>query len=216
MCRVTNTPTHEDFMFLMKAISDDARQDKEAPKSVRFASHVTISAPGPLPFREVKGLWYDSTELSTFKNEAKQIISCARKGMLSVRESNDMTMRGLEHCTPQRQKNRRMSIRHTVNAYRQGMDARQTANLSRRYSLWTGETAFVQGCHDFANVYQPTMTSLIPGVKSLPHDFTTAAAVSSPMMINMYNNNFNKRQRNSFSSSDCENRRVRRRTTNLL
>lgn len=201
MCRATNLPTHEDFMFLMKAITDDARQNRETPKSVRFSTYVTAAAPRQLSTdEEMTDMWYSRSELLSFKREAKRIISSSRRGLFTEDPQN--TMRGLEHFSSECQRYRRTAARSTVDAHRQGFDAEQTADVSRRYSHWTGETAFIQACHDFAGVYQPTMTSLIPAVKSSPP--------LPPTQEDTAARNIQKRERNSIT--DAEIRRVRRRT----
>ena len=222
MCRPTisannnTTPTQEDFMFLMKAITDDARQSQPtstttAPKRVRFASHVAISAPGPLLSDEVKDLWYSNSDLKSFKYESKQIIASARRGM-TIMENDTVTTRGLEHCAPQRLRNRRMSIRYTVNTYqRLGRNDEQTANVSRRCSVWTSEIALIRGCLDFANVYRPAMVPLIPATpQSSPFDFSSMLVVKPKPQATM------KREHSTFvMTNGDESRRVRRRTNNL-
>ena len=160
---IENTPTREDFMILMSALN------KPEKKRVQFAPFVATSCPGPLAFDEVKDLWYTQNDLVTFKYQAKSLASAIRQQRhLPENRLLEESVRGLEHCTHERQKHRYMTIRCTLSAHRRGMEPEKTALVARKCTAWSEEIAFVQACRDFADVYQPQMIALIPAVSSPP------------------------------------------------
>jgi hypothetical protein len=162
MCSPTdNICTQEDFMFLMLALTAEPQQPQK--RRVRFASIVTATTAGPLPKEELKDLWYNQTDLTSFKYQARELVR--------LPTAVDVCRRGLEHCTPQRKKHRYMTICCTLSAHRRGMSADQTAMVARKCAQWCEEIAFVQACHDYATIYQPNLRSLIPAVHSSPPEF---------------------------------------------
>ncbi|CAJ1960622.1 unnamed protein product [Cylindrotheca closterium] len=137
-------------------------------KRVCFSPTVQAASAGPLPFDEVKELWYNRTELITFKSKAKQVIS--QSGLTVA----DPELRGLEHCTADRQKHKFMSIRCTISAARRGLGEEHVASISQRCTAWNQQNAFLQGCHDYCNVYKPAMASSIPEMTNTPPAFPFA------------------------------------------
>jgi hypothetical protein len=167
MCSPTmesTIPTREDFMILMRALV------KPQKKRVRFTPFVTTSCAGPLPFEEVKELWYEQSELAAFKHQARSIVRSIRTHGVPKNGFDCDLLRGLEHCTAERQKHRYMTIRCTLSAYRKDMSPEKTAMVARKCTAWSEEIAFVQARHDYCNVYQPSMTLLIPAT-GLPPTF---------------------------------------------
>lgn len=162
----TTVATHEDFRMLMQALV----AEQASKRRVCFAPIVMAASAGPLAFHEVKDLWYAQSDLAGFKSQARKMASAIRQNRLEQHDSIHTT-RGLEHCTPQRQKHRYMTIRCTLSAHRKGMSPDQVSLVARKCTAWSEEIAFNQGCHDYANVYQPSMAGLIPAVTSSPPDF---------------------------------------------
>jgi hypothetical protein len=158
-------PTHEDFRMLMQALV----AEQASKRRVRFAPIVMAASAGPLAFHEVKDLWYAQSDLAGFKSQARKVASAIRHNRLE--EHDSIHTRGLEHCTPQRQRHRYMTIRCTVSAHRKGMSPDQISLVARKCTAWSQEIAFIQGCHDYANAYQPSMAGMIPAVTSSPPDF---------------------------------------------
>jgi hypothetical protein len=158
----SNIPTTEEFMDVMKAFLS-----KPSKKRVSFATDVSTTTPGPLHFDELKDLWYGTTDLKNFKLEAKKVVS-------DVREAKDLSgyeLRGLENCTAERQKHKYMSIRCTISASRRGLRTDQLASIAQKCTAWNQETAFLQACHDFCDVYRPSMAHSIPQVIHTPPKF---------------------------------------------
>lgn len=155
---ITNfKPTQQDWMVVMEALAG-----RTAPKRrVRFSSAVT-NVRNSTPAEELRQLWYNQEELTAFRAEAKQL---ARAGV---------KVRGLEHCAPERQKHRKLSIKCTLSAYRRGMDERNVSVVAQRCSEWNTEIAFVQACHDYCDIYQPAMKAVVPEISSIPARFPYA------------------------------------------
>jgi hypothetical protein len=161
-------PTHADFRMLMQALVTE----KSSKRRVRFAPFVMAASAGPLAFHEVKDLWYAQSDLADFKSQARKVASDIRNNRLEQQQDDDhIYTRGLEHCTPQRQKHRCLTIRCILSANRKGMSPDQISLVASKCTAWNGEVAFIQACHDYANVYQPSMTGLIPSATSSPPDF---------------------------------------------
>jgi hypothetical protein len=131
------------------------------PRGVRFSSLVETSRPGPLAClkEDLKELWYKQEDLRMFKSQVRnEIVNADNSTPLS---------RGLEHCTPNRLRHRILAMQCTLSAHRKGMGADHTASIARRCSSWSTELAFVQGCHDYCTVYQPSISKMIPSVNSI-------------------------------------------------
>ena len=173
-------PTTQEFMEIMQSFLP-------TKKRVCFSPTVESASPGPLAFEEVKDLWYNRMELTTFKSRAKHVISLAS----SLEE-----LRGLEHCTAERQKRKYMSIRCTISASRRGLGEEHVASISQRCTAWNQQNAFLQGCHDYCSVYKPAMASTIPQMTNTPPAFP-----------------FAMRKRPDVTDAGTFTRRVRRRVT---
>lgn len=149
------------FMFMMQRL---AEQPPTSKRRVRFAPLVSTCSSSPLPFEDLKQLWYHPEDFASFKTEARKLAG----------SSNSDDVRGLEHCNVERQKHKFLSIRCTLSAHRRGMSADDTAVVAKKCTAWSEETAFVQGCHDYYSVYEPAMTAFIPQVSSIPPEFPFA------------------------------------------
>lgn len=166
-------------------------------KRVCFAPIVIAATTGPLSFEEVKELWYDRSELSGFKSRARKIVTESR---LDNSSSNIDNLRGLEHCTAERQKHKVMSIQCTVSAFRRGLHPDRLASIAQRCTAWNSQNAFLQGCHDYCNVYNPAMANTIPQVTNIP-------PAQFPIAM---------RKRMVTDASASQHRRVRRRLNPIL
>lgn len=174
--------TAEDLMFLFQV--DQKQQPRK--RRVQFAPVVTA-----LPANRLShDSWYSTTELSQFKQEARQMIKSSASASSSTATAR---ARGLEYATPQRQRHRLMSIRCTVSAFRKGLPSSEVAHIAQTCSAWSQEAAFLQACHDFAIVYEPSLKQLIPELPVPPRDFPFAM------------------KRCSASADKSDSRRVRRR-----
>ncbi|KAL3940182.1 MAG: hypothetical protein SGBAC_005228 [Bacillariaceae sp.] len=191
----TSIPTTQEFMDVMKAFLPS----KPTRKRVYFAPTVQATSPGPLAFEEVKDLWYNRTELTTFKSRAKQVVSSqSSEDFLTNADLEEL--RGLEHCTAERQKHKFMSIRCTISAAKRGLGEEHVASISQRCTAWNQQNAFLQGCHDYCNVYKPSMASSIPHMTNTPPAFPFAM----------------RKRTDAMTSSNTFTRRVRRRVTSTL
>lgn len=151
-----NKPTSQDWLAIMEVLAGKKTTATTPRRGVRFAPLVSCLSNSPLPFEEVQALWHGQDELFAFRAEAK---SLARSGV---------KVRGLEHCTLTRQKQRKMTIKCTLSAQQKGLDV---AAVSQKCSEWNSEIAYVQACQDYCEVYQPAMLDRIPKVESIPARF---------------------------------------------
>lgn len=160
MCSPTmDSNSTQYFIFMMQRLAEQPRIRK-----VRFAPLVSTCSSSPLPFEDLKELWYDSEDLASFKTQARKLASSSI--------SDDV--RGLEYCNVERQKHKFLSIRCTLSAHRKGMSPDDTAIVAKKCTAWSEEIAFVQGCHDYYSVYEPEMTAFIPQVSIIPPEFPYA------------------------------------------
>jgi hypothetical protein len=140
---------------------------KQLPRRVRFSSQVETSKPGPLALvkEDLKELWYNQEDLQLFKSQVRNEI------VNNHSDTNSSTplllSRGLESCTPNRLRHRILAMQCTLSEHRKGMGADHTSSIARRCSSWSTELAFVQGCHDYCTVYQPSISKMIPSVNSI-------------------------------------------------
>jgi hypothetical protein len=160
-------PTPEDFAFLMNCLKADQHLPQE--RHVSFAPVVTSAPANLLAFEELKGFWYSADELSQFKSQARNLV----RGGTSPADG-DESLRGLEHTNPLRQRHRRMTIRCTASAARQGLRGEQLGSVARKCTQWNGDIALLQACHDFATVYKPQMITTIPPIGENPPAFPFA------------------------------------------
>jgi hypothetical protein len=143
------------------------------PRGVRFSSQVKTSKPGPLAlFKEdLKELWYKQEDLQLFKSQVRNEIVNNHSDTSSSSSSSSSTplllSRGLESCTPNRLRHRILAMQCTLSEHQKGMGADHTASIARRCSFWSTKLTFVQGCHDYCTVYQPSISKMIPLVNSI-------------------------------------------------
>lgn len=182
MYKPEEIPTPEDFVFLLNALkADQHQQQPQERRRVRFAPVVTSAPANPmLAFEDLKEFWYSASELSEIKMEARKLVYSLRLQQQQGRSSpssprplgpahgdGEENMRGFEHTSALRQKHRRMTIRCTISAARQGLRGEQLGLIASRCTQWNGEIAFVQACHDYASVYKPQMLAMMISSSSL-------------------------------------------------
>jgi hypothetical protein len=114
---------------------------------------------------EAKNIWYGALELIAFRSEGRDVAFSYRRGVAA--DSPDQ-YRGFESTAHNRQRQRLLSIRCTLSAHRKGLSLEDTATVAQKCNEWSNQLAFVQACHDFADVYQPHMTCMIPDISSIP------------------------------------------------
>eukprot|EP00529_Nitzschia_sp_RCC80_P032556 CAMPEP_0113456342 /NCGR_PEP_ID=MMETSP0014_2-20120614/8837_1 /TAXON_ID=2857 /ORGANISM="Nitzschia sp." /LENGTH=232 /DNA_ID=CAMNT_0000347791 /DNA_START=385 /DNA_END=1083 /DNA_ORIENTATION=+ /assembly_acc=CAM_ASM_000159 len=139
-----------------------------------FAPMVTVTETYKVTPEEATDVWYNREDMIQMKSSAKKLA--LRTAMAAAREDQTVPAtkkveRGLEACSLERQKRRRLSIKCTMSAHRRGMAPDQVAVISERCSEWVARQAFVVACHDFAELYRPDMIELIPQVESTPPAF---------------------------------------------
>ena len=140
-------------------------------KCVSFATTMMIASIDRFNDEEVKQVWYEVKELNHFKREAREAAISYRKGL-------DGDFRGFENCTFIRQKQRFMSIRCTLSAFHKGLSPRDVAKVAQTLNSWANDVSFIQACHDYAAIYESSMTNSIPCVSSMqPPEFPFAVNI---------------------------------------
>ena len=163
-------------------------------KSVRFNTAVWVVPMPRATEEDAQLIWYGTSELMQFRREAKEVAFSMRKGV-ATRSVDEY--RGFEATGLDRQRQRHLSLRCIASACRKGMTPDDVAEVAEKCNEWAQKNAFVQACHDYAQVYQPHMAAMIPSLTSLPGPQYPAAWVS-------------EKRRVSLEEGDCE-RRVRQR-----
>lgn len=143
-------------------------------KSVRFNQVVHVAPFERISLEEAKGIWYSSLEVASMKSKGREMAASYRK--LGPHQLDGDCYRGFEGYTFVRQRQRLMSNRAAVYAYKQGLDADTISAVYKQCNQWSSDVAFVQAVHDFAAPYSDTVTSAIPSVASMvpPPDFPFA------------------------------------------
>jgi hypothetical protein len=182
----------EEFAVLMKALTDAPKQQKRVHFSAGLSS-CSLLPTNNLTREELKSLWYDAQTILNFRTNArKSVFSINTDGQ----NTNEIT-RGLESCTFERQLQRHKTTQCILSSCKNGHTPKQTAAMAQKCSEWNRDVALLQACHDFFEVYQPSMP--------LP-DTICQTPPAFPFEL----------KRASSSSSSCQQppaRRVRRRRT---
>jgi hypothetical protein len=134
-------------------------------KRVTFNDAIWVMPLHSTSDEEAKLIWYGASELIAFRREGREVALSFRKGAVPASPGQ---YRGFEGTAPNRQLQRILSIRCTLSAHRKGMSLEDTATVAQKCNEWSNQLAFVQACHDFADVYQPQMTCMIPAITSMP------------------------------------------------
>lgn len=133
---------------------------------VRFAPMISVSPSNGVSPTEASQVWYTVTDLAGFKYNAKVAAYSFRMGTPSCED-----VRGIESSTSARQTRRFLAVRCTLSAHRNGLSADETAFVAQRCTAWNAEVAFVQACHDYAEIYRPDLSRMIPEVDIVPPEF---------------------------------------------
>lgn len=159
----STTITTDEFMFLYQ-------NQPVTKRRVQFAPVVNAIPANPLCF----DAWYSSEELLEFKEHARRIIHSSLLSSSATTTTKAIAEeRGFESATPERRKHRHLSIRCTLSAARQGLSVYEISRVAQQCSQWNLDAAFWQACHDYAAVYQPEMTKMIPELHSPVFPFPT-------------------------------------------
>lgn len=141
------------------------KKSKQRAARVSFNEDVWVQPLHATSEEDAQHAWYQASELFTFRREGRTVALSLRKGFTTMSPDE---YRGFENTAPTRQRQRQLSIRCTLSAHRKGLSSDDTATVAQKCNEWSNELAFVQACRDYADVYQPHMTCMIPDVASLP------------------------------------------------
>jgi hypothetical protein len=144
-----------------KAMTTSSRRGKR----VRFSPFVSISAPGPLAFEEIRQLWYGQDALNTFRMESRRSLECPNE---TEDDSEEERIEGIGHCCRDRLKYSRMTIHCILSAHKKGVRAEIMSAIARRCNAWSTEAAHIRGARTYCELYQPAMTSAISSSPSVP------------------------------------------------
>jgi hypothetical protein len=198
----TPHPTPEDCLTILQILDDNCidlpssgTRTFKRIRRVRFSAEQCSTSSRYSP-QNADRLWYQPAEIISFKQQARKLVKASRSSSFH----NDDMMRGLESCTLERQLNRHKTIQCILSAYKKGMKPDDTAKIAKICAAWSEEVAFVQACHDYCNVYQPTMKGQIPQISNTPPEF--------PFTLRR-----GKSRSNNRDQSSSRRRRVRRHMT---
>lgn len=155
-----NTPIHHELTTTTSTCYKSTTMYK---KRVRFATNSTFTSPGKLKFEELGDLWYQQKDLEAFKIQSSQDLNDIK---MCKKDDCPLEMRGLECRTRERQQHKYMAIRCIISASRKGLNELQIATIAKTCNAWNRELAFLQGCHDFCDVYHPIIAKSIPKIAS--------------------------------------------------
>ena len=145
---------------------------KAPRKSVHFNPVVHVAPFERVSTDEANGVWYSSAEIATMKTHGKEMAVSYRKLGSQMNEGD--VYRGFEGYTFQRQRQRLLSNRCAVYAYKQGLDESMVSALYKQCNQWSCDIAFVQAMHDIVSAYEmesnsntsectiPSVTSILP------------------------------------------------------
>jgi hypothetical protein len=157
-------PTEEDIQILMA----EAGGSSTAKKRVCFDPDVYVSSFMKIDVEDTAGLWYTQKETLSFKESLHKLASSETKG----HSINGESTRGAERLNLQRLRNKSLTRECILQTHRKGDSEEHTATVARKCTLWTKEIALIQALQDYCDVYQPSMTSLVPNVVALPPYFS--------------------------------------------
>ena len=210
----TYTPTAQDFLALMKALSRPGTatwQRAHRRRRVRFTTEAAVAATtspdcprlqrvqegeneqreeGEILVRK-EDLWYGSNDIATFKAQKAKML-----------EQSPMSKRS----AIERKRYMMLSIRCTLSAQKQGYNSEDMALVAQKCSEWCTELAKIQGCHDYFDVYFPKLTSTLPNIAAIrPTKFPFPIIQTNGNNTNT--NNSSSSTSTSTSSSDNKKRR---------
>ena len=146
--------------------------NKAMKKSVRFNRTVHVAPFQRASGEEANDVWYSSVEVAKMKAAGRDMAVSYRK--LGEQQIESDEYRGFEGYTFLRQRQRLLSNRCAVYAYKQGLDAATTSAMYKQSNQWSCDIAFVQAMHDVVSAYGsdsqkvhqintiPSVTSILP------------------------------------------------------
>lgn len=155
MCLPANTISNNMTPQLPQQMS------RKAKKSVRFNQMVHVAPFERASVEEAKAIWYSTTEVACMKAKGREMAASYRKLGVHQVDSDDYCYRGFEGYTFLRQRQRLLSNRCAVYAYKQGLDATTTAAMYQQVNHWSSDVAFVQAIHDFFQTQNDTTSAVI-------------------------------------------------------
>jgi hypothetical protein len=183
------------------------KKSKQRAVRVSFNEVVWVQPLHTSSEEDAQHAWYQASELFAFRREGRIVALSLRKGVTAMSPDE---YRGFENTAPTRQRQRQLSIRCTLSAHRKGLSSDAMATVAQKCNEWSNEVAFVQACRDYADVYQPHMTGMIPDVASLPGPQFPSICVRKNDGDDSNNSNDSNKRRVSLQGGESD-RRVRAR-----
>jgi hypothetical protein len=148
-----------------KPLSIKAKQTSpttKAKRSVRFSNINTVTTTRPISEQELRTMWYENEEYSSFKKECRRTLGAIKmaKGKLSALDPTEYSVRGLEQflSTKQMASRKKKAKRYIDVMMRQQYVQKRTGRsdpsrlkaLSEMFSKQAGQRAYLQGVIDHA------------------------------------------------------------------
>lgn len=139
-------------------------------KSVHFNPVVHVAPFERTSEKEANDVWYSSEEIATMKTYGREMAISYRK--LGSHQHDGGAYRGYEGYTILRQRQRLLSNRCAVYAYKQGLDESIMSGMYKQCNQWSCDVAFVQAMHDIVSAYGMesnlgTSECMIPSITSI-------------------------------------------------
>lgn len=148
-------PTDEDLTILIKEISKPKVQ-----RHVRFASNNTVHMTSAID-NNTEEQWYQKDEIASFKLYIQNLTASLIRGE-KLKVDTTETFRGLEHyCDLNRLKRKQNVISFILKAQMLAKGS-QLASIAHDCTSWHRDISFVQGLHDYCDVYNPAMARSMP------------------------------------------------------
>ena len=150
------SPSAQDFMVLMQALSKPATTVRRRQRRVRFSSSILPCNEDPVSsYNDVRKLWYGKEDIAAFKAQMKE-----HARQLAI--GSNYKQHAIE-----RRRHKLLSVQCTLSAQSQGLDASNTALVSQKCSEWSNEIAKLQGWHDYYDAYFPSLVTTLPKVTTI-------------------------------------------------
>mmetsp|Transcript_27703 Transcript_27703/g.45991 ORF Transcript_27703/g.45991 Transcript_27703/m.45991 type:complete len:238 (+) Transcript_27703:77-790(+) len=181
MCCVNETSytLNSDINAAVAPTRVSLERNRKRARRVSFDKAEVVSTVAPSSLMSVSerhGLWYQQTDLSKFKEDARdlcrQIRNCdgvIEQPLLDPRldaaleAAGNECARGLEHrISMERQKNKYLAMRAIVKAQQRYQTPEQLAVVASKCTAWAKEVALCTGYQDFYQAYNPALVHLVP------------------------------------------------------
>jgi len=176
--------------MILKRKASSIDNQLKMKKEVRFDDVVRVGLFEKASPQKAKHIWYRKSDIAAFKVECRRIVLSYRElrknngqqqQQNQQQQSSDLsTYRGFEYYSSGRKKQKVIANRCVIWAQKKGMTATDIATIYWKMNYKSSDVAFIQGIHDYNDVYDrntastsqqvllPVASSMIPSPPSPP------------------------------------------------